>query len=122
MSMLRGLCALVLLLGSMSQSGIMTCERPRTGHPACPMHGAAGNGAGVSVAAANSGACHDSSAASHCVPGQACSGLLAATFVEPATLGAAPLLRRATSSSTDHWLSCHAGRAGPPPRPSNRSA
>ena len=121
MSMLRAVCALVLVLAWLSQSGIMSCERPRTGHPACPMHGTAGDGAAVSVAPATGAACHDSSAASHCVPGQACSALLAAIFVEPVTLATVPSLRRATSLSTDHWLSCDAGRAGPPPRPSNRS-
>lgn len=121
MSTLRAVCALVLVLASLSQSGIMSCERPRTGHPACPMHGAAGNGTGVNVAPATGAACHDSSAASHCVPGQACSVLLVAISVEPITLSTVPSLRRATSLPTDHWLSCDAGRAGPPPRTSNRS-
>jgi len=121
MSMLRAVCALVLVLAWLSQSGIMSCERPRTGHPACPMHGAAGDGAGVSVAPATGAACHDSSAAWHCIPGQACSVLLEAISVEPVTLATGPFLRRATFSCTDHWLSWETGRAGPPPRPSNRS-
>lgn len=121
MSMRRAVCALVLVLAWLSQSGIMTCERPRPGHPACPMHGATGSGAAVSVAPATGAACHDSSAASHCVPGQACSVHLAAIFVEPVTLATGPSERHAPSLSTDYWLSCDAGRAGPPPRPSNRS-
>ena len=80
---IRALFALVIMMGWLNESGAVTCGRPRSGHPACPMHGPADAGAVINVEAAGHDACHDSGSASHCRPGQQCSMSIEALVPPP---------------------------------------
>lgn len=122
MRVFRALFALVVVMGWLNENATVTCGRPRTGYPACPMHGSADTDAGSHFETANRGACHDSGAAAHCSAGPQCSIGVEALSPGTAVVRVRPQVQGVSAPPAAVWRSFCATPQGPPPRASNRTA